>query len=185
MRKFTALALAIAFSALLAACGIWGGGRLSGTYVSGGTEITFSRNSFTWTGIHSHLRDTPRNDGSNVAPPPPPIFPPDMTEVERQREMRRIEEERRQEAIEDSINRYRYYEESDEWVLFDEKKEDDGFVRREYRNTRKGKYSITDNEIEFAFSGGNSGTEGREIFVSEFSRTENTITIDGRRFTRK
>ena len=45
-------------------------------------------------------------------------------------------------------------------------------------NRYKGTYSISDNQMEIVFSDGN-------ITVVSFSRTENTITIDGRGFRRK
>jgi len=46
-----------------------------------------------------------------------------------------------------------------------------------FRNELKGKYSISDNKIELLFSDG-------KINVCSFSRTENTMTINGRQFTR-
>ena len=44
-------------------------------------------------------------------------------------------------------------------------------------STRSGTFSISDDQIELNYEGGN-------IAVHSFSRTENTITIGGRRFNR-
>ena len=49
---------------------------------------------------------------------------------------------------------------------------------RTYRGIVRGTYSISDGRIEFVLSGG-------EIIVHNFSRTENTMTIGGQRFTRQ
>jgi hypothetical protein len=51
-------------------------------------------------------------------------------------------------------------------------------ITRTYRASITGTYSITDDKIELVFSDGH-------IEVLDFSRTENTITIDGDRFTRE
>jgi hypothetical protein len=48
----------------------------------------------------------------------------------------------------------------------------------DFGNTGRGKYSISDGKIEFVYSDG-------RIKVFSFSRTENTISIGGRRFTRE
>jgi len=46
-----------------------------------------------------------------------------------------------------------------------------------YKNDMKGTYSISDNKIELKFSDG-------KINACSFSRTENTITINGKQLTR-
>jgi hypothetical protein len=169
MKKVLILSLAtVIMFFVLAACGREGENRgLSGTFerrdVIVRMEYTFSGNSYTATEYYT---------------PSMIILVGYIQDFER----RGLTEEEIAEAIEslieDSINRFRDFDESDEYELVDERKNEDGIITsRTYRRTTTGTYSLTDDKIEMI-------TDGR-IAVYSFSRTENTITIDGEMFTRK
>ena len=150
-------------------------GALSGTYegsmenIKGNTsdtKITFSGNSFALAQSYDPTHNWFLNDSE-----------PLEGETREERTARLAIE--RRENIEKSISRYSVYEESDEYELIEENASDDGFISsRIYKHTRTGTYSLTDTELELVFSDGG-------IVVHEFTSTENTITLDGTRFTRK
>jgi hypothetical protein len=165
MKKVFGFVLAALLMFSLAACN--GGNALSGTFgsVSGGTEIIFSGRSF----IYNTNTEVMSFAGFSLTGSP----------YTNENERDEAEARERERAIEAQTNTFRYYDESDEYEFLEEDRADDGLVYwRIYRRTQKGTYSLTDNEIEFVYSTG-------EIQVKDFARTENTITIDGERLTRK
>jgi hypothetical protein len=150
-------------------------GALSGTYEGlyrGVThEITFSGSSVTLVGTYDPLADradidSEGDDGVDS----------DSNKTEEERAAAREAAIQRQ--IERSRDEYLKFEESNDYEFIDETIDRFNVVWRKYRHTRTGTYSLTDTELELVFADG-------EIVVHDFTSTENTITLDGTRFTRK